>query len=293
MISKKAIINELDRLESIKTLVESYQEITATRMRKIRSSVLNTRQFLEGVNAIFNQVKKSYKNEVDALMKKSKGKNKDTFLIKNGRKVTVLISANSGLYGDIVRKSFLSFAEEVRKEKTDMVIIGKQGKFLFNNSDLKGNPVLFDLPDNHLDQQAVAKIVKYILNYETIIVCYGRFLSVIKQEPTRIVISGRSNETTEKTQDESVKYLFEPSIQRILQFFETEIFASLFEETVNESHLAKFASRLITLDEAVENVKKSLKQTQYQKRVLFHRAVNKKQLEAISGVSVLKGNFYG
>jgi F-type H+-transporting ATPase subunit gamma len=293
MIGKKAILSELERLESIKTLVESYQEITATRMRKIRDSVLNTRQFLEGVNAIFNEVKKSYKHDVEALMKKSKGKDKNTFLIKNGKKVTVLISANSGLYGDIVRKSFEAFAEEVKKEKTDMVIVGKQGKFLFDNLGLKGNPVIFNLPDNHLDQEGVAKIVKFILDYQTIVVCYGQFQSVIKQEPTRIVISDRTNEAIKEDKEESVRYLFEPSIQKILQFFETEIFASLFEETVNESHLAKFASRLITLDKAVENVKNGLKKTQYQKRVLFHRTMNKKQLEAISGISVWKGSFYG
>ena len=70
MIGKKYIQNELERLESIKTMVESYEEITATRMRRIRDSVLNTRQFLDGVNSIFSEVQRSYKWEVEALIKK-------------------------------------------------------------------------------------------------------------------------------------------------------------------------------------------------------------------------------
>lgn len=288
MIGKKYILNELERLETIKTMVESYEEITATRMRRIRDSVLNTRQFLDGVNSIFSEVQRSYKKEVEALMKKNK-KSKETsntFLAKNGKKVTILISANSSLYGDIVRQSFEIFLEEIRKEPTDMVIIGKQGKASYDSLGLKGNITLFDLPDSHLDRDAVAKIAKFILNYETVVVCYGRFQSVLKQEPTRTVMSEYTVSKTQDQKDENSKYLFEPSIEKIMQFFETEIFASMFEETVNESHLAKFASRLISLDKAVGNVKDGLTKAQYLRRVVFHRSMNRKQLEALSGISL-------
>jgi ATP synthase F1 gamma subunit len=289
MIGKKYILNELERLKAIKTMVESYEEITATRMKRIRDSVLNTRQFLNGVSAIFNEVQRSYKRETETLMKRNKKnkQSKGSFLVKNGKKVTVLISANTGLYGDIVRKSFETFSEEVKKGATDVVIIGKQGKAFYDSTGLKKDVTSFDLPDDHLDRVAVSKVAQFILNYETIVVCYGKYQSVIKQEPTRTVISDRTI-SQDLDQKEENKYLFEPSIEKIMQFFETEILASIFEETVNESHLAKFASRLISLNQAVENVKNNLKKAQYLHRVVAHQSMNRKQLETFSGISLWK-----
>ena len=71
-------------------------------------------------------------------------------------------------------------------------------------------------------------------------------------------------------------------------FFEEQIFTSIIEQTLKESELAKFASRMITLDSATENVKEALKDVSFKERLLEHRQKNKKQQELLLGMKLWK-----
>ena len=57
MVTKKELTKETDFLIALRTILGTYEEIAATRMSRIRSSVLNSRDFLLEINAIFQQVK--------------------------------------------------------------------------------------------------------------------------------------------------------------------------------------------------------------------------------------------
>ena len=79
-------------------------------------------------------------------------------------------------------------------------------------------------------------------------------------------------------------YIFEPSLEKILMFFETEIFASLFEQSVSESELAKSASRVLAMDKAAANVRKYLENLRMEKLVMQHKVINKRQLNSLSSI---------
>ena len=78
--------------------------------------------------------------------------------------------------------------------------------------------------------------------------------------------------------------MFEPSLEKILMFFETEIFASLFNHTVKESQLAKFASRVLALDQADEKMQNRLKKLQFEHTRAVHWDLNKKQLNLLPAI---------
>ena len=71
-------------------------------------------------------------------------------------------------------------------------------------------------------------------------------------------------------------------------FFEKEIFTSYFEQTVGESQLAKHASRMISLDNSLENIKKNLQILNSEQQRIRHIDFNKKQLETISSIKLWK-----
>lgn len=289
MINKRDVLSEIERLTGIKTLVEAYEEIAATRMRRIRNSVLQSRGFLEGLTQVYKEVQTSYKNEIERLMKKKKVKDKSKLFAiapKNGKTVSVFISANTGLYGDIIKRTFFLFLENIKRQANDITIIGKLGRTLFEEALPKTPYAYFDFPDSFIDKENLGKITKHLVAYEKIVVFYGQFQNVVNQNPTIANIS--DTELGEQEGEAKIKYLFEPSLEKIMIFFETEIFASIFEQTVHESQLAKFASRMITLDGTIENIKEILKGIEFQKRLISHRTMNRKQLESLSGISLWK-----
>lgn len=290
MVSRREVVEEFNRVSTFKNILETYEEIAAGRMQNARSSVLSGRSFIEELNYIFQQVKTSYRNEVlkKMHMKKIKDPNQLTFIDRNGKTLFLLLSSNTGLYGDIVRKTFNLFIELLKKEKADAAIVGRVGLEYLKSSESKIPYSYFNMPDSSINNDDLKKIIAYIISYQKVFIVYGRFENVIKQEPIVTSISGDPLPASQTESASKVKYFFEPSLEKILQFFEAEIFASLFEQTVFESQLAKFASRMTSLELRVENITDILKVISLEKEKVRHRIMNKKQLETFSSMALWK-----
>ncbi|MEK7502665.1 MAG: F0F1 ATP synthase subunit gamma [Patescibacteria group bacterium] len=290
MATKKEVTEEFDRISTLKDVLETYEEIAAARIQNTRSSVVVGRLFIEELNYIFQQVKSSHRDEMLRRMKTRhiKDPGKLTFIERNGKTLYVLLSSNSGLYGDIIKKTSELFINLVKKEKADAVIIGRVGLELFKDAGVLTTYNYFDFPDNKVDNQALKKIISYILQYERIFIVYGRFENIVSQKPTVTGISG--DPLVQEQTKTQVKYFFEPSLDKIMKFFEAQIFASLFDQTVFESQLAKFASRMTSLEMRVENIKVILKEVAFEKEKIRHRIINKKQLETFSSMALWSQN---
>ncbi len=287
MLTKKNLESEIENLIGLNDMVKSYEEIAASRIRRTRDSVLRNRTFVEEIHGIYEQVIFSYKKQVEELMKSKKGKDSEkfSFINKNGKTLYIFISANTGLYGNLIKRTFELFQKTPKDEAYDIAIIGKLGLALWNESKLKQKYFYFDFPDQNVDEKNLDEILKFIINYQKTVVFYGEFQNFIKQNATFSDISG--NALDQKIENkESVKFFFEPSLEKILEFFEKQIFASIFEQTVRESQLAKIASRLTSLDTASENIDKQLITMTNQKNRIAHSSQNKKQLETFASNSL-------
>ena len=290
MVTKKEVVEEFNRTSALKDILETYEEIAASRMQNARSIVLSSRLFIEELSYIFQQVKSSYKDEILKMMKLRhiKDPKELTFIERNGKTLYVLLSSNTGLYGDVIKQTFNLFLDLIKKENADAAIIGRVGAELFESSSVKKPYAKFELPDNSVDNASLKKIVEYIIQYEKVFIVYGRFETIMSQKP---IVTGISGDPLAQEQTKTqVKYFFEPSLDKIMKFFEAQMFASLFEQTVFESQLAKFASRMTSLELRVESIKDILKDIFLEKEKVKHRIINKKQLETFSSMALWSQN---
>ena len=289
MINNQELKAELNRLTNLKTLIEAYEEIAANRMRKNRSVVLASRVFNEGLGGMYQQIKSSYRTQILTIMQRKRIANQRvlTMIKRNGKSVTLLISSNAGLYGDIVPRITEQFIAFTAKTESDIAIIGRLGRRLFEERNTNRQYSYFDFPDVDADPIEVEKLANFLIQYEKIYIFYGKFISVGVQQPTMLdVIGEEKEELAADNTAPQIKYLFEPSLEQVMMFFEQQIFTSLIEQTVKEAELAKFASRMITLDSATENIKGALKTINLQQRIMQHRQANKRQQELMTGISL-------
>ncbi len=293
MRTKKQTEIEIISLSGLGGIIETYKEIAATRITRTRSSVLKSHIFLEEINGVYEQVKSSYRRQLEEIAKhKRSDKNSPTFLKTNGKTIHLFLSSNTGLYGDIVARTFYLFIQNttnIDRSKADVAVIGRLGLFLVEESKYPPPYFYFDFPDQKVDEKELERIALFLLQYEKVIVYYQEFKTLVKQAAVVSDISGNElnlEQTIKPSQGPQVKYLFEPSLERVLQFFEKEIFASIFEQTIRDSQLAKFASRLITLDAASENIRKKLRATIFENIKLKHRDKNRKQSQTFSSMSL-------
>lgn len=291
MTDSKTINKNITELSVLEALTRIYAEVAALKMNKTRSQVLLSREFLTEINDLFEEVRASYAHEIAELIKKKKTNKGITFLSHNGKKVAVLLSSNTGLYGEISNKTFRAFITDIKSgstiDKPEVTIVGKQGLSLFQSEQPDEPYTYFEISDDQFDAGALAQVINHIVQYEEITLYFGKYQSVIHQSAEKLHITAQTD-VYDKLEKKVPQYIFEPDLERILMFFETEIFASLFEQTMRESQLARYASRILAMQQAGDNIKKSYQQLRFESLRLTHSLANKKQLNSLSGVFAQK-----
>ena len=266
-------------------LVESYEEISVLRMQRVKSSVLLTREFLDSLSQVFADVKANYRHEFKKMIEKKKNQNKFSFstIQKNGKTVSVFLSSNSKFYGDIVQKVFQEFLADIEKSSSDIVIVGRVGRELFSQSGVKKDYQYYDLSDQEVKTDDLKNLVMYLIKYEFVHVYHGKFNNMVTQLAAMSNISGE--QTVEEDQKEVENpFFFEPSLDKILNFFETQVFTSLFKQTINESELSRLASRIKAMEEAFGNIDKTEGELGMAMRKANKNTQNKKQIDSLVGI---------
>lgn len=289
MRSIKETKQDLLVLHDFHDLMETYEEIAAIRMRKVKKSVLMEREFLKGLSDVFRFVEMAYDTYLFKLGNLKKGKRH--FLKTNDKDVLVLLSANMGLFGEIIHKTINKYMEDAKKQDCDLVILGKVGKRFFESMLPDRKFQYFDFSDSGTDDENVKIVLDYVLQYRNIYVYHGLFETILNQQPVATNVTGDiskfagSEEDRERKSLEDPKFgFFEPTIEDVATFFETQTLSVIFEQSVHESSLSKFASRMVTLDMAVSNVNDQIKKTNFSFKKLKHRNFNKAQITLLSSI---------
>ncbi len=283
MQDEKQIKKILDELKLLGEVALAFSQISSTRMKKIRAEVLSSRDFQFSIYDIFKEVLASYAREAKKYARKRGGPEKITFLSHNGKTVALFISANTGLYGDIVNRTFDLFAKDIKGKDIEIAIVGRLGLTLFQEAFRSRPYTYFDLADFGKDPDKLVEIIRHIVQYERVQIYYGKYENVVKQVPSMYDISAEVP-TEEEATAEITKYIFEPSLPAILGFFESELFTSLFDHAVYESQLAKFASRMIAMDTAAQKIETRIKETELVSLRSSHASDNRKQQNSMTTV---------
>lgn len=297
MAQKKLIQEDLEALNNVKELAESYEEIAVIRMQKIKDSVLRTRSYLIAISDIYVDLKSSYNMEVKDLIKRMRKREKTLLasLQKNGKTLMVYLSSNGRLYGSVTQKTYHLFLDDLKKPEfanADIAIIGSAGKEMFETSSETRPFTYFEIPDTKVEINHIKKIMQSFMPYEKVFVYYGKFGNVVNQSPISSSITGEDIFEAEvpEIKEREDKFIFEPDLEKIFHFFETQIMANLFSQTLLENQLARHASRVNSMEAALVNIEEETKKLNRLTTRLKHLTQNKKQLETISGViSLLEG----
>ena len=204
---KKLIQSEIEFSKTFRFIAQAYEEIAVLKMHKVRDSVLATREYLSHLSQIFFELKKAKErqkkllttsNVADAINNKQKSDVKTKELSpdkkfksdKLAKTVSVLLSANTTLYGDLIERIFNLFLKNVTQDGSDIIIVGRVGKRLYDEQENKRNYTYFELPDVELRLENLKPVIYHLVKYQKIMVYYGKFESVVTQKEVFSNISG-------------------------------------------------------------------------------------------------------
>lgn len=259
-------------------------------MQRVREMVLSTRIFYMKLAKVYYHVKTSYKDELAKDEKKNKAAQE--IARKNGKTVAVFISANAKLHGVIIDNVFQSFEKYITSNEADVIIIGKLGRELYERlipAGRKKEYLYFEIPDMQVALEDLRTIVYHLLEYEKITVFYGQYNSMLDQVAQMTNITGDAILEKEVVTGKNEAFLFEPKLEDIVDYFEKQIFSALFKQTVHESQLARFASRITAMEFALDRIDGKENNLYNERRRITRLINNKTQQERMSGISLWGG----
>jgi len=281
------ILNEIEKnieaVSIIKNITEAYHQIANLRMKQIKERVLKTRYFFNELLNICQRVQSA------SFYSKKKKKSEKIFRKTEKEEIVIFLSANEFFYGSLILDIWKETEKYVSKRKVDLLIVGRIGKYLAERSGWGQKFFYFELDDVEPEKEKISEIFDFIQKYKKIIVFHGVYEKILLQKPKMTEISSYLP-SQKKLKKEREDYLFEPSIEEILAFFETEIVNILLSQTIFEHQLAKLASRVISMHEANEKAKETEKKLTMIKQKLKKEKINRKQVEYFGKIIFLQKN---
>jgi len=292
MLDQRQLKTNFEFLETIRSLCVAYEQISVMKMKKIKDAVLYTRGFYDELSEVYLQMKKTYKHQVMTLARQNQIKDPQKLLLmgKNEKTVDILLSANNKLYGDILNNVFYKFVEEIRNKNTDLVIIGRLGKKMYDDLGSKKAYTYFEIPDTDLTINDLKPVINNIIKYSKINVFFGRYESFFSQLALNKNITGDIMMGNDRDLKDNKFYYFEPNLEKILLFFETQIFSNFFKQTAYEGQLARYASRISAMEQALDVVEKEKKMTTSLKIKAHNSSMERKQNERVVQIFLRKRN---
>jgi ATP synthase F1 gamma subunit len=263
----------LEDSEALKGVAEAYTEISALKLQKIRSSIEANRGFFQEIAEVYHVI------NVEAFKH-------HTFKTPKKGTVSILLTSNSHFYGALERNLVKFFIVNTTKFQTDRIAIGITAKEMLQ-------AFSYFHPYSHLvfqhDLPSAAEIrslVATILNYEQIMVYYSRMHSVIIQEPHVVDIVQKPPEQYIQSSAKKVDYIFEPEIELMMNFFESQVTLLLMEQTFLESELARAAARLTAMDQAQLKADEAIS---VQKRELLSAKRSFDNIKLLETIATMRG----
>lgn len=254
----KEIESALEEGQSLKQIAQAYSEIANLKIKRIRTEVERNRIFFEEIASVY------------ALIKRLAASKKIN-VTKPKKTVSLILTTNSHFYGTINSDLIDFYLLTIQKKETDKIILGKVGIDFFRTSKIFSSYQEFLLKADQPTAEELVNLVNIIKDYGQVLIFYSSMKSLLVQQPSvsDITASSEINMTSNAANknQKDIRFIFEPELAKIVEFFDSQIITLLLEGTFLESELSRTASRFIAMDQAESEANKFI--SEYEKLAAY------------------------
>lgn len=271
----KEIDDIIEEGDSLKQISQAYSEIANLKIKKIRTNVLRNRIFFQEISKVYALIKN---------LAVKKGIN----IVKPKKTVSIVLTSNYRFYGQINSDLLEFFVSSIQKSDTDIVCLGKAAIEYFKAAHLESEATEILLKTDQPDTTELVTLVNLLKDYNQVFVFYSSMKSLLVQVPQVMDITASGSPTMELAKKDEFKFILEPDLPKILQFFDNQILTLLLEGTFLESELSRTASRFISMDQAETQANKFIKEFESQRAYAKRNMDNNTILENFANMMALR-----
>lgn len=263
----------IEEVSSLELLAEVYTDIARARLEKVRTGIERNRSFVGEVANVLHIVRVTAEDQGLSAKRKKKVS------------ASLVITSNKRFYYGNLDSRVVDFyiAHTAYTGFVDRFVVGSVGADV-----LSGRRYPFPYQSIRFDRDLpnaseLATLADQLNDYQKVLVYYPRFMTVLSQRPSFVDMTGLVSGTAPAATGEKY-YIFEPEIEKILDFFEQQVMAILLEQAFLESELSRIGSQLVAMDNASVNAGNIIREQNILLAAARRSQVSMRVLEMVAGM---------
>lgn len=293
MANLKEIRTRITSVKTTRQVTSAMKMVSAAKLKKAQDAILQIRPYAGKLSALLSSLGSALENEGDSVFTAQRAPEKV---------LIVLISSNRGLCGgfnsNIAKKAIsvakTTYARQLKAGKLEFMVIGKQAEKILRSYDFapgKSHNELFD----HLTFENVSVIAQYLMDsfasgtYDRIELVYNHFINAASQQQVNeqflpvVPLKAENKKTT------NVDYIYEPSLEKIMQTLIPRSLKIQFYKALLNSHAAEHGARMTAMHKATDNATDLINELTLTFNKARQAAITNAILEVTNGAEALNG----
>lgn len=294
MANLKEIRTRITSVKTTRQVTSAMKMVSAAKLKKAQDAILQIRPYAEKLSELLSSLGNALDKNADSVYTAQRDPEKV---------LIVLVSSNRGLCGGFnsyIAKKAISLAKttynkQLKSGNVDFLVIGKQGgKILrsYHMNLLAEKNHLFD----HLDFEHVSVEVQSIMDdfvggkYDRVELVYNKFINAATQEQVCEQFLPVMPATSDKKKKRSnVDYIFEPSVELIVEEMIPRSLKIQFYKALLDSHAAEHGARMTAMHKATDNATDLINELTLNFNKARQAAITNAILEVTNGAEALNG----
>jgi F-type H+-transporting ATPase subunit gamma len=243
------IVRRIDSIRNTQKITKAMQVVAATRLRRAQAAVQATRPYAEKMVEVLQTVGERATEYKHPFLVRREGK----------RAVMILVTTDKGLCGAINVNNIRAATRYMTEHHADgqrYVTVGRKGRDFL----LRYRREVIAEVSGVSDRPSLAEILPAITvaleeytkgNTDAVLLCYSKWISTMKQEPTvRVLIPAEIPTREAGSTGPRADYIYEPDPESVLdgllpRYVETQVFQAVLENKASE-----YSAKMIAMQNA-------------------------------------------
>jgi F-type H+-transporting ATPase subunit gamma len=282
------IVRRIDSIKNTQKITKAMQVVAATRLRKAQQAVQAARPYAEKMIEVLQTTTERATEYKHPFLVRREGK----------RAVMVLVTTDRGLAGAVNVNNIRAATRYMQENYPDdprYVTIGRKGRdFLLRFR----RPVIAEV-SGIADRPSVAEILPAITvaldeytkgNVDVVLLCYAKFVSMMRQEPVvQTLIPAEIPKREEGRQaGPRADYIYEPDPESVLdgllpRYVETQIFQAVLENKASE-----YSAKMIAMQNATNAAGDMIQSLTLYANKVRQAGITTELMEIVSGAEAMR-----
>ena len=243
------IVRRIDSIKNTQKITKAMQVVAATRLRRAQAAVQATRPYADKMLEVLQTVSERATEYKHPFLIRREGK----------RAVMILVTTDKGLAGAVNVNNIRTGTRYMSQHYPDQqryVTLGRKGRDFLLRYRRDVIAEVSNLPDRPSQGQVLPAVTVALEEYtkgnvDAVLLCYAKWVSTLKQEPTvRVLIPAEIPAREREASRPRADYIYEPDPEFVLdgllpRYVETQVFQAVLENKASE-----YSAKMIAMQNA-------------------------------------------